>query len=97
MSLVKVSVRKVHTETTRQLGYYLAGLIEGDGSIILRKGDREKTSPKIVFTFAKSEIPMYERLREIIGTGVIYIEKKAKGEVCRYSITNAGRCGYKDH
>jgi hypothetical protein len=71
------------------LGYYLAGLIEGDGSIILRKGEREKISPKIVFTFAKSEIPMYEKLREILGTGVIYIEKRVKGEVCRFSITNA--------
>ena len=89
VSEVKGLVRKVHTGTTRQLGYYLAGLIEGDGSIILRNGDREKTSPKFVFTFAKSEIPMYDRLREILGTGVIYIEKKAKGEVCRYSITNA--------
>ena len=89
VSLVKSLVRKVHTETTKQLGYYLAGLIEGDGSIILRKGEREKISPKIVFTFAKSEIPMYERLQQILKTGVIYTEKKEKGVVCRYSITNA--------
>jgi len=89
VNLDKFLVRKVHTITTGQLGYYLAGLIEGDGSIILRKGEREKISPKIVFTFAKSEIPMYEKLREILGTGVIYIEKRVKGEVCRFSITNA--------
>ena len=38
---------------SNQLGYYLAGLIEGDGSIILRKGEREKkilVYTKIVFT-----------------------------------------------
>lgn len=85
-SCVKIITRKLHTGTYDQLGYYLAGLIEGDGSIILRKGEREKTSPKIVFTFAKSEIPMYERLQQILNTGVISTEKTG---VCKYSITNA--------
>nr|YP_010248840.1 hypothetical protein MFU62_mgp42 [Macrophomina phaseolina]QTT58118.1 hypothetical protein [Macrophomina phaseolina] len=79
-------VRNLHTDTNNQLGYYLAGLIEGDGSIILRKGEREKTSPKIVFTFNKIEIPMYERLQKILNTGIIYTEKTG---VSRYSITNA--------
>jgi hypothetical protein len=85
-SSVKIIVRKHHTGAKNQLGYYLAGLIEGDGSIILRKGEKEKVSPKIVFTFGKNEIPMYERLQKILNTGVIYTEKKG---VCRYSITNA--------
>ena len=74
--LVKSIVRTIHTGTTNQLGYYLAGLIEGDGSIILRKGQREKISPKIVFTFGKNEVPMYEKLQNILNTGVIYSEKK---------------------
>lgn len=85
-SLVKLTVRNLHTGTKNQLGYYLAGLIEGDGSIILRKGEREKISPKIVFTFNKIEIPMYERLQKILNTGVIYTEKTGAS---RYSITNA--------
>ena len=72
----KMIIRKQHTWTTNQLGYYLAGLIEGDGSIILRKGQREKISPKIVFTFGKNEVPMYEKLQNILNTGVIYSEKK---------------------
>jgi hypothetical protein len=76
----------MHTGTTNQLGYYLAGLIEGDGSIILRKGEREKISPKIVFTFGKKEIIVYEKLQKILNTGVIHSEKRG---VCRYSITNA--------
>ena len=74
--LVKLIVRNIHTGTINQLGYYLAGLIEGDGSIILRKGQREKISPKIVFTFGKNEVPMYEKLQKILNTGVIYSEKK---------------------
>jgi len=79
-------LRRYHTERTNQLSYYLAGLVEGDGSIILRKGDKEKISPKFVFTFSKKELKMYERLQGILGTGSINIEKTG---ICRYSITNA--------
>lgn len=79
------NLRNFSTITNSQLGYYLAGLIEGDGSIILRKGEQESVSPKIVFTFSKSEIPLYEKLKEILNTGVIYTETTG---VCRYSITN---------
>ena len=74
--LVKSTVRTIHTGTINQLGYYLAGLIEGDGSIILRQGEREKISPKIVFTFGKKEIIMYEKLQKILNTGVIYSEQR---------------------
>jgi hypothetical protein len=84
--LVKLTVRTFHADTTNQLGYYMAGFIEGDGSIILRQGEREKISPKIVFTFGKNEIPMYEKLQKILNTGTIYSEKTG---VCRYSIANA--------
>jgi len=87
-SVVAVGIinRKHHTEATNQLGYYLAGLIEGDGSIILRKGDRETISPKFVFTFHSNEIPMYQKLQQVLGSGVIYKEKSG---ICRYSITNS--------
>lgn len=73
------------------MGYYLAGLIEGDGSIILRKGDKEKVSSpsgttKIVFTFGKNDLKMYEKLHDILKTGSINTEKTG---ICRYSITNA--------
>jgi len=39
-SFIKIITRKHHTGATNQLGYYIAGLIEGDGSIILRKGEK---------------------------------------------------------
>lgn len=68
------------------LGYYLAGLIEGDGSIILRKGIRVKTSPKVVFTFHPNELPLYKKLSQILQSGIIYTEKRG---VCRYTISNA--------
>lgn len=92
MNRVTSSARKLHTSASNQLGYYLAGLIEGDGSIILRKGEREKISTlrtKIVFTFSEREVPMYERLQQILNTGSINIDKKETGVVGRYSITNA--------
>lgn len=78
-------VRGLYTGTTNQLGYYLAGLIEGDGSIIVRKGEREAIAPIIVFTFSKNEIIMYEKLKEIVSSGYISVEKRG---VCRYVITN---------
>ena len=82
-----IITRNYHTEATNhQLSYYLTGLIEGDGSIILRKGDREKISPKFVFTFHSKELPMYQKLQEVLGSGVINREKSG---VCRYSITNS--------
>ena len=95
------SIRTHHSSAgSNQLGYYLAGLIEGDGSIILRKGEKEKISPKIVFTFSVNELKMFEKLQEILKTGSINIEKEGvnryasgayvkKIGVCRYSITNA--------
>nr|UEX92782.1 LAGLIDADG endonuclease [Ophiocordyceps lanpingensis] len=75
----------IKKNTINQLHYYLAGLIEGDGSIIVRKGKREAIAPMIVFTFGKKEIPMYVKLKQVINSGYIYTEKKG---VCRYSITN---------
>jgi hypothetical protein len=64
-------VRRLSKGTTYQLGYYLADLIEGDGSILVRKGEREEIAPIIVFTFGKNEIPMYEKLKEIVNSGYI--------------------------
>lgn len=71
---------------SNSFGYYIAGLIEGDGSIILRNGAKEKIAPKIVFTFHENEIPLYENLKIIFNSGIIYKEKTG---VCRYTISNA--------
>ena len=79
-------IRHYTKDSVNLLGYYLAGLIEGDGSIILRKGIREKISPKVVFTFHPNELPLYNKISQILQTGIIYTEKRG---VCRYTISNA--------
>ena len=38
-------------KTKKNFGSYLAGLIEGDGYILTREGEKEKTSPSIIITF----------------------------------------------
>lgn len=67
-------------------GSYIAGLIEGDGSIIVREGSRAKVSPAIVFTFHEREMPLYKKLKDIFNSGSINKEKSGN---CRYRITNA--------
>ena len=51
--LVISIVRSFHTGTTNQLGYCLAGFIEGYGSIILRKDEKEKIYPNIILLLVK--------------------------------------------
>lgn len=57
------------------LGYYLAGLIEGDGSIIVPKTIRNQKGkllyPKVKITFVDKDAPLAEKIREIIGAGTI--------------------------
>lgn len=68
-----------------QLGYYLAGLIEGDGSIWTSKSFKStngrKYNPIIIFTFHKNEFPLFEFLKENLGGGSFY----------RVKSTNVGR------
>src|SRR5581483_9434835 len=88
--IIKISMsytqnKFISNKKTNYLGPYLAGLIEGDGSIIIRKGKQEKVVPAIIFTFHSNEIPLFEKIKIIIGSGNIYKEKQ---NVCRYQITN---------
>src|SRR5438445_5518008 len=81
-----VSHLKSARSNNNYLGSYVAGLIEGDGSFIFRKGECEKISPAIIFTFHYNELRMYEKLKFVLGSGNIYKEKSG---ICRYQITNA--------
>lgn len=67
-----------------QLGYYLAGLIEGDGCILTPKNINDKSNPRIFITFHKNELPMFEYLMLIIGGRINY----QYGNTYRYSIAN---------
>jgi hypothetical protein len=76
-----------------QLGYYLAGLIEGDGNIWVSKEFKSSNgriySPQIGFTFSKNEIPLYEYMRiNIFNTENrnIYLEKNNNS--CKYCIAD---------
>jgi hypothetical protein len=82
----KIIQKNYSNNETNLFGSYLAGLIEGDGSIIVREGLREKVSPAIVFTFHEREMPLYKRLKEVLNSGSINTEKSGN---CRFRITNA--------
>ena len=49
-------LQRYHTERTNQLSYYLAGLIEGDGSIILRKGIKKRLHQKSYLLLVKKSL-----------------------------------------
>lgn len=53
----------VNNLNNTQLGYYLAGLIEGDGNIWTQKTIRSPKgrlkNPQITFTFHKNDKPLY--------------------------------------
>lgn len=69
-----------------QLGYYLAGLIEGDGCIwtpkTLRSNNGNVWNPRISMTFDKKEIIFFEFLKKLLGG---YISTRS-GNTCCYII-----------
>uniref|UniRef100_UPI0021821A27 LAGLIDADG endonuclease n=1 Tax=Gongronella sp. w5 TaxID=483437 RepID=UPI0021821A27 len=73
-----------------QLGYYLAGLIEGDGSIIVPTKDRtlsgKKTHPVIRIVFTLHDLPLAEKLQQVLGCG--FIQKPKKGNYYLFEIQN---------
>lgn len=73
----------------QQLGYYLAGLIEGDGSIWTpteRDYSKYIENPRFSITFHKKEMPLFEQLKSILGAGGIYISKT--NNTCRYQVAD---------
>lgn len=71
-----------------QLGYYLAGLIEGDGCIWTSKEPVSPFgrvhNPRIVFTFHTSEKPVFMYMKKHINAGIIY--EQSWNNVCKYTI-----------
>lgn len=64
------------------LGHYLAGLIEGDGSIIVPKTIRNKQGkllyPVIKITFVKKDAPLAKRIKEVLNGGSLVHSKNGK-------------------
>ena len=64
------------------LAHYLAGLIEGDGSIIVPVTNRNQKGkllyPKVKITFADKDAPLAIKLQEVFGAGTLEYPKNTK-------------------
>ena len=63
-------------QTNSQLGSYLAGLIEGDGTFAIHdpKSIIKKYRPKILIVFKKADLPLANYLQQITQCGQIYVK-----------------------
>jgi hypothetical protein len=59
-----------------QIGPYLAGLIEGDGTIAIHKNGSNinKYNPKIIIVFKKADLPLANYLQNITKCGTVLIK-----------------------
>lgn len=64
--------------TNSQIGPYLAGLIEGDGTISVhdKLSTAKKYSPIIIIVFKKSDLPLAIYLQNLTNCGRVYIKQE---------------------
>lgn len=64
------------------LGHYLAGLIEGDGSIIVPKTIRNQKGkllyPVVKITFVEKDAPLALKIKEVLNGGTLVYPKNSK-------------------
>jgi len=64
------------------LGHYLAGLIEGDGSIMVPVTNRNQKGkllyPRVKITFVDKDAPLAIKIQEVLGAGTIVYPKNTK-------------------
>ncbi len=62
---------------SEQLGPYLAGLIEGDGTFAVhdKKSTAKKYAPMIIIVFKKSDLPLAEYLQNLSQCGSVYLKE----------------------
>lgn len=69
-------------ETNKLLGHYLAGLIEGDGSIIVPKTIRNQKGkllyPVVKITFVEKDAPLAKKIQEVLNGGTMVYPKNSK-------------------
>ena len=70
------SIDKNNLNSEIQLGSYLAGLIEGDGTFAIHdpKSIIKKYRPKILIVFKKADLPLANYLQQITQCGQIYVK-----------------------
>jgi LAGLIDADG endonuclease len=66
----------VNSSINNQIGSYLAGLIEGDGTFAIHdiKSTSKKYRPIIIIVFKKADLPLAEYLKNITKSGKVYIK-----------------------
>lgn len=64
------SISMINVKTSKQLGYYLAGLTEGDG-YIGTPSVNSKVKPNVTITFNLKDLPLAKALSDSIGFGNI--------------------------
>ena len=73
-----------------QLGHYLAGLIEGDGTIIVPTKDKtpggKNTHPIIRIVFTLPDLPLAQKLQQVLGCG--FIQKPKQGNYYLFEVQN---------
>jgi hypothetical protein len=69
-------------EMNNQLGPYLAGLIEGDGTFAIhdKESTAKKYAPMIIIVFKKSDFPFANFLRDLTNCGKVY-DKPERGYI----------------
>lgn len=76
--------RQYHSSSNNDnlLGHYLAGLIEGDGSIIVPKTIRNQKGkllyPVVKITFVEKDAPLAIKIKQVLNGGTIVHPKNSK-------------------
>jgi hypothetical protein len=72
-----------------QLGYYLAGILEGDGTIIVPKSaNTNKTVPSIFISFHINDLEFAKNLISVLGYGTIQKEHTTPEGAFRLVVRN---------
>ena len=82
----KSSIKRHHSSSNNQfnnlLDYYLAGLIEGDGSIIVPKTIRNQRGkliyPVVKITFIEKDAPLAEKIKVVLNGDKLVYHKNSK-------------------
>lgn len=87
-NLIIENLKNMNIKSDSQLGYYLAGLIEGNGTIIVPTSVRSAKNvlnyPSIQIAFNKKDYPLACAIMNALDTG--YISEKKGKVACVYTI-----------
>lgn len=71
-----------NNDSKKLLGHYLAGLIEGDGSIIVPKTIRNQKGkllyPVVKITFVEKDAPLAKKIKEVLNGGTLVYPKNSR-------------------